>query len=403
MEPDRDRHAVLESFTAGTARQLIRQFPFMKFSRGLEREFRKSYSKLIIPRFRIAVVSGFILILTFEAVDRLSGTHAIVTAASVIRLGIILPGLAIAGAATYIKKLREHIMPFILMAVLLAGLGIVGVFLVNYHGSGRVRYESLMLITAIVYFVTGLLIRMTVVCSLSVMFAYVIGCVVTGVNAELTLYSSVYLTLMNIIGAGGCYIIELTIRSNYLQRKNLRYLAEHDGLTGIYNRHTFNETYIRLWRQAARDGKAIAVMMVDVDFFKLYNDTYGHLEGDRCLQKIAAVLAQYVRRPLDIVSRYGGEEFVVVWYDAVERRAHEMSEEFRAGIEALGIRHRTSKACESVTVSVGCAMETPFPGGEPEELINRADTALYRAKRKGRNRVVFTPVPRLRQAARSEK
>lgn len=371
------------------ARELRKRFPFLKFSREIEKEFIASYRRLVTPRFRIAVITGFILIVTFDVMDRIILPGDMVRWTSIVRFGVIFPVLALAGISTYIKKLRDRIMPFIISAALVAGFGTVSIFLINYHNAFLVRYESLILTTAIVYFVAGLLFRVTIICCGATMAAYVIGSAATGVEPSLIVSSGIFLFLMNIIGAGGCYIIERAIRANYLQRKILQDMAERDGLTGIFNRHTFDVNYPRLWRQAARDGKTVAIMMVDVDHFKRYNDTYGHLEGDACLKRIADVLAGFVRRPLDMAARYGGEEFIVLWYDAEAGRARELSEQCRAGVESLSIRHAASGVSDFVTVSAGTAIAVPRREDDPEGLVRAADTALYAAKGQGRNRVVI--------------
>ncbi|MBN2159605.1 MAG: diguanylate cyclase [Spirochaetes bacterium] len=375
------------------ARELRGRFPFLKFSPEIEREFIASYRRLILPRVRIALVTAFILIITFDVMDRLLHPLHMVSLTSLVRFGIIFPVLLLGGLVSFIKALRAYIMPAIVVSVLVAGLGTIYIFLINYHFAFHVRYESLILTTAVVYFLTGLLFKTTIICCGTVMAAYLAGCVVTGVDSPLIISSGIFLFLMNIVGAGGCYLIERATRANYLQRRILQDLAERDGLTGIFNRHTFDVSYPRLWRQAARDGKIVAVMMVDVDHFKPFNDTYGHLEGDVCLKRIAEVLAGFVRRPLDMVARYGGEEFIAVWYDTDADRARELSEQCRAGVESLGISHATSGVSEFVTVSAGTAIAVPRRQDRPEDLLRAADTALYEAKGRGRNRAVIAASP----------
>ncbi len=370
-------------------RELRKGFPLLLFSRKIEEEFRKSYCRLIRPQFIISILAGFILITAFELMDRVFIPHDRQVWTTIIRFGILLPVMILGGITAFIRRFQSAILPFVFLASLVAGLGIVAIFHINYHYASYVRYESLILTTAIVYFVTGLLFRMTIACAGTVLIAYLAVSIMTGVDTMIIVSSGFFLVLMNMIGIGGCYIVERAIRSNYLQRKILKDMAEHDGLTGIYNRHTFNESYGRLWRQAARDRKLMAVIMLDVDYFKLYNDTYGHLEGDRCLIEIAGTLPRHERRPLDLVARFGGEEFVLVLYDTDERHVREASEQIRTGIAGLRIEHRNSTVQPYVTVSVGSAIMVPDQTMEPHELIRQADNALYRAKGQGRNRVVI--------------
>ncbi len=376
--------------TSPYAAELRKGFPFLLFSGRIESEFRKSYCKLIRPQFIIALIAAFILIVAFEIMDHVFIPSGRVIWTTIVRFGVILPVVVASGLASMVKRFQSAIFPLIFVSSLVAGLGIVAIFHINYHNAGYIRYESLILTTAIVYFLSGLLFRMSLACCGLVMAAYFTTAILTGVSGSVIASSGLFLVLMNVIGTGGCYIIERAIRSNYLHRKILKEMAEHDGLTGIYNRHTFNENYGRLWRQAARDRKAVAVIMIDVDHFKPYNDNRGHLAGDRCLIQIAGALARYERRPLDIVARFGGEEFIVVLYDTDTDHVRDASEQIRAGIAGLRIEHGSSDAGPFVTVSVGSAIMVPGPATEPQELIRLADEALYRAKGLGRNRVVMS-------------
>lgn len=370
------------------AGELQKGFPLLRFTGTIEKEFRESYCLLIKPRFRVALLTGFILIITFEILDRvLLADHAVIWT-TVVRFGVLMPVLAVSGIAIEIKRFRRKVLSLVFITALIAGLGIITIFIINYHIASYIRYESLILTTAVVYFVTGLLFRENIACCGLVMAVYLTAAIVSGINASIIVSSGLFLLLMNIIGAGGSYIIERAIRSNYLHRKILKNMAEHDGLTGIYNRHTFNERYDRLWRQAARDRKSVAVIMIDVDWFKHYNDTHGHLAGDQCLIRIASTLAQYERRPLDIVARFGGEEFVVVLYDTTIDHVRDTSEMIRNGVDTLGIDREGPGDAHHVTISIGCAIMAPAQATEPQELIRRADEALYQAKNRGRNMAV---------------
>ena len=386
----RNKEPIINISSSPYARELRKGFPFLKFSGEIEEEFRESYCMLIKPRIRIALITGIILIITFEIMDRIFIPDKRVIWTTMIRFGILLPVLTMSGIAIAIKRYRDKILGIVFVTALVAGLGIVAIFMINYHLASYIRYESLILTTAVVYFVTGLLFRMNITCCGLVMVAYFVASLISGVAVPVIVSSGLFLMLMNMIGAGGTYIIERAIRSNYLHRKILKDMAEHDGLTGIYNRHTFNENYGRLLRQALRDHKAVAVIMIDVDYFKLYNDTHGHLAGDRCLIQIAAALLRYERRPLDIVARFGGEEFVVVLYDTDENHVREASDQIRTDIADLRIEHGSSDVGPHVTVSVGSAIMLPGSAMEPHELIRLADEALYSAKGLGRNRIVIS-------------
>lgn len=167
----------------------------------------------------------------------------------------------------------------------------------------------------------------------------------------------------------------------------LRRTSLLDGLTGIANRRYFNEFLEREWQRAKREKQPLALLMLDIDFFKAYNDTYGHLAGDDCLKLIASMLADMPKRATDIVARYGGEEFAVVLPDTDDQGAAVVGENVRSGVEKLGIEHTGSLISNNVTVSVGVAVVVPEQNSITSTLIAAADHALYQAKEEGRNRV----------------
>ena len=167
----------------------------------------------------------------------------------------------------------------------------------------------------------------------------------------------------------------------------LQRLAIEDGLTGLANHRRFREVLALEWNRSAREGAPLSLLLLDVDHFKLYNDTFGHPAGDACLRAVGGVLQDAVRRGTDLAARYGGEEFAVVLPGTPADGAPRVAEAIRAHVAALGVAHPRSSAAPHVTVSIGVA--TAALGGftSPEELVARADAALYRAKAEGRNRV----------------
>ncbi len=170
--------------------------------------------------------------------------------------------------------------------------------------------------------------------------------------------------------------------------QELRRLSAVDGLTGIANRRQFDETLAREWRRAARAERPLAVVLWDIDFFKQYNDVYGHQGGDACLKAVARALALEARRPGDRVSRFGGEEFAVILPDTDARGAAHIAERMRIAVVSLAIPHSGSAVARIVTASAGVASLVPQSEGTHDQLVQWADTALYEAKRAGRNRVV---------------
>ena len=165
----------------------------------------------------------------------------------------------------------------------------------------------------------------------------------------------------------------------------LRSLVFVDGLTGVANRRRFDEALLSEWRQCRRAGTPLALLMIDIDHFKRYNDHYGHPTGDACLQQVAAVLKAAMQRACDLVARYGGEEFVCLLPGCDQAPALAKAQALQAALAAQGIAHEASPTAAWVTLSIGVAVAQPQAGGSPAALVAAADAALYSAKHRGRN------------------
>jgi diguanylate cyclase (GGDEF)-like protein/PAS domain S-box-containing protein len=178
-----------------------------------------------------------------------------------------------------------------------------------------------------------------------------------------------------------------------LQKANqeLQRLAALDDLTQISNRRRFDERLAEEWRRAMRDASSLAVIICDIDFFKPYNDTYGHVKGDETLHAVAQAISAILKRPMDLVARYGGEEFAIVLPNTDLQGAVRVAGEIKAAIESLHIEHRASVVSAFISLSYGVAALVPHKDISPRTLVERADRALYQAKTGGRNRIVQDP------------
>lgn len=171
--------------------------------------------------------------------------------------------------------------------------------------------------------------------------------------------------------------------------EELHRLSLSDGLTGLGNRRSLDELLEREWKRAQREQAVMAMLMIDLDFFKLFNDTYGHWAGDECLKAVAAAIRKVIQRPTDFAGRYGGEEFSVVLPTTDATGAQQVGERIRRAVESLAIPHQCSLLGGVVTVSVGVAAKVPARDESVQMLVEEADHALYQAKAAGRNRVVL--------------
>ena len=171
--------------------------------------------------------------------------------------------------------------------------------------------------------------------------------------------------------------------------EELRRLAAFDYLTQIPNRRTFDETLSLEWKRAQRDSSLLTVAMLDLDYFKNYNDHYGHMSGDKCLQAIATALRDSLNRPGDFCARYGGEEFAVILPNTDLTGATKVLERMRQAVIDLHLQHGFSTVASVMTISAGFTCTVPSLGATSEPALQTADKALYQAKLQGRNKVVF--------------
>ena len=201
--------------------------------------------------------------------------------------------------------------------------------------------------------------------------------------------------LQNEIAAANLALEEKVLqRTAELEAANrqLQALSATDGLTGLANRRAFDRGWEQEWSRAERQGLPLAVVMIDVDQFKAYNDHYGHQSGDVCLKLVAQTLGQAVQRSGELAARYGGEEFVVILPGLDVAEAAAVVERVRAAVQALGLPHARAAVAGVVTISAGVASCVPRPGDDSARLVQAADAAMYRAKAAGRNRVGAAPV-----------
>lgn len=214
-----------------------------------------------------------------------------------------------------------------------------------------------------------------------------------------------FFSLANFVGLVNGYVVETKERRLYLQESLLRLekqqlnelserlvqLAREDGLTQLANRRHFSDTFLMEWERARRERQSLALVFIDIDHFKAYNDTYGHLAGDHALQQVASVIQAAVRRAGDLAARYGGEEFVLLLPNTPMTGAMELADELLHQVDALQLPHKASSVSNHVTISVGVCAVVPDMHLAPSQLIDAADEALYQAKHGGRHRVVASP------------
>jgi diguanylate cyclase (GGDEF)-like protein len=208
-----------------------------------------------------------------------------------------------------------------------------------------------------------------------------------GLDMPVVLRAVAFLLLITVACATAARHLERASRRSFLESHLIEELAHHDTLTGLKNRRVFDEQLDRLWERGIEEHRSLAILMVDIDHFKPYNDRQGHQAGDQTLRRVAQALQGFVTRPLDVLARYGGEEFALLSYDIDSREAESLAEKMRRAVAALAIKHDGSQAGGFVTISIGVAVIQPSSDRRSRGALQLADQALYEAKIRGRNRI----------------
>jgi diguanylate cyclase (GGDEF)-like protein len=363
--------------------------PAMRFEPALEAEYIRS--RLLSLRALIRMACLLALATTLLRMGELLVTGRGMQIPSVV-LAILFPAVVLSSSLlltwiTWSQGFSRRYLPLANIAVpvrnVFAAIAVAAM-------ATRGQVELLVVMPAMVlspFFFLGLLFRPALICVALTIVAFTVSALVSAMPAPVLLRSCGFLVVMAATSAVAAWQLEKQSRRSFLESRLIAQLAEHDALTGAKNRRVFDEHLARLWQQAIRDGRQIAALLIDVDHFKAYNDRYGHQAGDIALQQVAQAVRGQISRPLDMLSRYGGEEFAVLLYDIDGGSAHDIAERMRIAVSALGIEHRGSRAALVVTVSIGVAAIRPLAERGPHGALQLADEALYAAKARGRNNV----------------
>ena len=367
------------------AAQLERGFARLIFEPALEADFREAFNERMRPRLRYTMLAGALFIAVFGIKDVLTMPEAVWMWTLSIRLGLIVPSIVL--IILFNRSSNAATMQFWMAvgaAVALYGvMAMIGVSAKLHH---PLPYEGLLLATFFIFFMLGLRLRMALFVSLPAVPIFLLMSIMLEHESSMMVGRSFYLLTGNAIGAIGLYLIEHLAREVWLTEQLARFRAERDPLTLSFNRRALMSHLRLLWAQARRQRGTITAVMIDVDHFKQYNDSYGHLAGDECLRQITAALALHLNRPLDMLGRYGGEEFLALLFGVQAEAVEQMAEQLRGTVEAMQLPHSGS-VLGIVTVSVGAASGVPGDSDGESALLELADRALYAAKGKGRNQV----------------
>jgi diguanylate cyclase (GGDEF)-like protein len=388
LNPDDTQQLTIDESAA--ARQLRAGFPWLRFEDDLEREFRREQARSRLAQIRFNLYLAAALVVCFGLLNGFVVRTGAQAPMGLVQFGLLLPAVVIAILITYLDRAHRIYPRVAPLLAPIAGITVIAVEIKAAQAGVQIVFVSVVLASVYVYYLFGLLFYQALRANVIMWCAYLAFGVVGALPEANVLYNALVLLLANVVGATTAYTFETEIRTHFLEQRMLAETAARDGLTGIYNRRRFDEQLETVWQLAQREGVTLALLLVDIDFFKRFNDQRGHQAGDECLKSVAAALRHSARRPLDFVARYGGEEFAVILYDPSRPYLQEIAHRIHANIAALAIPHGDSGVSATVTVSVGIAYVAPTLERSTQGFVQLADEALYDAKADGRNRSVFS-------------
>lgn len=377
-------------------------FKRLHFSHGLDQDFSIFYNQKYKRAMTISVLIAMIIF-------GLSGLFDIFFAPNVmplqiIRFLIILPIILVIYLLMITTDKFDHLLQYFLIAViLLIAIGTLSIGLLQPNPMRDMYFNGILLILIFAFILSRLQFWKALVTSV-ILYIMLITGIYYDNYATLFIFfghSFIFLAAVFILGVSS-YALEKSIRVNYLQtlllnieqkelkdaKRHLEKLSTIDGLTGIANHRHFHEILKMSWNHSIRSKEKLALLIIDVDYFKQYNDLYGHQAGDECLKLVADALNKSVRRSSDLTARYGGDEFIVLLNDSNSKSLKKIIDNIYKNISILKLKHEYNRY-QVVTVSIGAALTHPQANTSANDFIAVADYALYQAKHKGRNQSVI--------------
>jgi len=379
-------HRATENLNSPYYEQLKGGFARLRFSDFVEEEFLSQYvqTSVLLSRLLLIIALCVTLISIGIAVSE-QDEHPVIL---IFDFLFMLPALGLSLWAST-KPDSHRIYQFLLtISAILTGMWATSIVM-RASLEGMPYYFALLVTWMfVVWFILGLPFRHAAVTSLIITGFYIYGGITWDFSFNEMSFTIAMLVFVNGVGIIGCYQLEHARRRSFLDSRVLGQLAERDGLTGLYNRRSYDQYVERIWRQSRREEVQLTLVLVDIDHFKAFNDHYGHQAGDDALKEVATVIALSAQRPLDFAARYGGEEFALILYGPDDQFGRERAEQLRQSVRNLKIPHINSETDQYLTISAGVALIMPGSARSMVGAIQMADEALYQAKEEGRNRVI---------------
>lgn len=368
------------------AEQIQKGFWTLHFLPDLERDYQRSFLSLNANSIRAAQVLGVLGTLAFLLIDHFTLRLSPPMVVYILCL-VSIPSLLVPLSATYQKRGSISLQRISFAFTLLFGQSIAWVVWHGQQATPDFPTASVLVVTMYLYFLAGLLWVQTVLCGMLTWAAFLLPILLKGAPYPPQLaYDCLYLALANGIGMIGRYFQEYQDRRQFLMRLELHHLADYDGLTGLLNRRAFAHHAQVAWSLAIREHKSVSLLILDLDFLKRINDRHGHLTGDDCLREVAEALRHLTRRPLDAASRFGGDEFVALWYDAGPDWVEQLESHIHRQLEK---RTGLSSRVQPLGVTGGGLRCWPTAQLSYNDALAMADEQLYGGKERGRGVVLW--------------
>ena len=369
------------------ARALAAGVKWLRFEPALEAEFQRSHALRVRPQARFwqlfQLLVGFIALHTLFGQAEPENSRAVLVGCLVAHFLVTTVLLSLSFSSAYASSYLRT--AAILTPLRAASFAVLVADIIDAGGSGTAALTINMF--GLMFF-SGLLLRQALPAAVAMVAAFFVAISAFGVPAAIAAYSLTSLLL--VLGLSGfvAWDTQRAARTAYLEHGITRADATRDALTGLANRRHFDGRLESMWRWAGRSQKPLTMLLIDVDHFKAFNDSYGHQAGDEALRAVARAIADAAGRQA-VVARFGGEEMALLVGGLSEHDAEALAGRLRRAVEALEIPHSGAPETGKVTVSIGGTCLVPLEGRSANGALQLADQNLYAAKRQGRNRVVF--------------
>lgn len=376
-----------------------------RFTPDIEPYFARYYAGELLQRARWAAAAAALMMVAYAVMDILMIPPALLSAFLWIRCLFVIAPLTLVWAVSFFPIAQRVLQPMAGFMAVSSGLAIVTLICLARRNGTPIEYEGIILTLFYFYCCGGIRMRWAVLAGVITCVVYPTAEYFSGLGTHEIVVRTIFLVSTNAVGMVSAALIEHAARHNFAQTVALQAVAHNDFLTGLLNRRAMAERLQMVWRHAAREQQPLYVAMLDVDFFKRYNDHYGHAEGDEVLRAVADILKAQAQRPLDLAARYGGEEFVCVWMGSSPDAVQNLVKQVLHGVHALDIAHEKSPmsrlslsmgvvqvwpAATTIDTNVSALASKSAPHtNDIQSALRQADALLYQAKEQGRNRAIL--------------